>query len=95
MWIVSMRMKIEASDEETERKSREGFEKFRALEGLTQKYYIRNHETGELGGVYLFETKEAVDAYVNGPIVASVAERFGVIGEVKLEVVEVLMTLDD
>ncbi|WP_405560744.1 YdhR family protein [Streptomyces sp. NBC_01180] len=60
-----------------------------------QKYYLRDHETGRVGGIYLFETKEAAEAYVNGPIVASVGDRFNVDGDVDIEVLKVQLTLDE
>lgn len=95
MWIVSMRMVSKKSRDEVDALSKEGFGKFKALPGLQQKHYIFNHETGEGGGIYFFDTKEAVDAYLNGPIVASVGERFDIDGDVKIEVVELLYNLND
>lgn len=95
MMIVNMRMQTELPKDEVDRLCREGFPKFKALEGLKQKYYIHNHENGDLGGVYFFETRKAAEDYVAGPIVATVAERFKVVGDVKIECVEVLYTLDD
>lgn len=95
MMIVNMRMQTNMPKAEVDRLCREGFPKFKALEGLQQKYYIHNPENGDLGGCYFFETREAAQKYVAGPIVATVAERFQVVGEVKIECVDVLYTLDD
>ena len=94
MTIVSMRMKSNKSPEELDRLSRAGFPKFRALDSLSQKYYIHHKESNTYGGLYLFHTREAAEAYVKGPIVASVAERFGVVGEVSVEILDVMYTLD-
>jgi hypothetical protein len=39
--------------------------------GLRWKIWIVNAETQEAGGFYCFESREAADAYLNGPIVAN------------------------
>ncbi|TQF69352.1 hypothetical protein FK531_11505 [Rhodococcus spelaei] len=95
MWIVRMRFETALDEAEQEKLSRAGLPKFRALEGLLQKYYVRNRDAGVVGGVYLFESKEAAQAYIDGPIVASVGERFRVVGDVEIELLEVEMTLDE
>ncbi len=41
-----------------------------AVTGLRWKIWIVNAETQEGGGFYCFESREAADAYVDGPIVA-------------------------
>lgn len=95
MWIVRMRFDTLLGEAELENLSRAGLPKFRELDGLRQKYYVRNHDTGTVGGIYLFESKEAAEAYVNGPIVASVGDRFKVDGDVEIEMLEVQLTLDE
>lgn len=93
MKILSMRFKSNKSAEELNQLSEAGFDKFRPLEGLIQKYYINNEETGEVGGVYLWENEEALTAYLNGPIVSSLPERFELKGPLKIEIVDVKYTL--
>ena len=39
--------------------------------GLRWKVWIVNAETQEAGGIYCFDSRESTDAYVDGPIVAS------------------------
>ena len=95
MWIVSMRFRAALPDDELLRLSRESFPKFRALAGLDQKYYVKDHETGCVGGVYLFETEQTARDYVAGPIVTAVPQRFQVTGEVSVEVLEVTLTLNE
>lgn len=91
--IVSVRAQSRKSAEELKALYLAGVDKFRGMPGLSQKYYIHNPETGEVGGVYIFHTREAADAYLGGPILASVGERYDVEGEITLEVVDVDMTL--
>ncbi|GAB3807207.1 hypothetical protein GCM10028798_31310 [Humibacter antri] len=90
-----MRFRSQLSDDDLLRLSRESLPKFRALPGLRQKYYVQNHEDGIVGGVYLFESEREARDYATGPIVAAVPERFGVTGDVSVEVLEVTLTLDE
>lgn len=39
--------------------------------GLQWKVWIRNPETRESGGIYLFDSREEAEAYVNGPIITA------------------------
>jgi hypothetical protein len=42
--------------------------------GLVWKAWIVNASRGEAGGVYLFESVEATDAFLNGPLVAQLEQ---------------------
>jgi hypothetical protein len=42
------------------------------VQGLRWKIMMINEETGEAGGIYLFDDVAMLDAFVNGPIVAQV-----------------------
>ena len=45
--------------------------KVAAVPGLISKTWILNSEASEGGGFYLFETSQARDDYLNGPIVSA------------------------
>ena len=59
--------------------------------GLVWKVWLMNEEKKEAGGIYLFESEEAANAYVSGPIVAGLkaspavsnisAKMFSVLGD--------------
>lgn len=56
---------------------REGsVERFRALDGLEEKYYLGDLERPAAGGAYLFDSREQADAYLGGPIVAGIQDRY-------------------
>jgi hypothetical protein len=46
---------------------------FGAMPGLIAKYFLADRETNTYGGVYIWESPEAMAAYVNGEIWAAVA----------------------
>jgi len=42
-----------------------------AVPGLIWKIWIMNEQTHEAGGLYLFNSQEAVDAYLQGPLIGA------------------------
>ena len=43
---------------------------FLDVPGLTWKIWLLNPAAQEAGGIYLFDSQESLDAYLNGPLVA-------------------------
>lgn len=68
---------------------------YRALAGLQQKYYLHDEETGEHAGLYLWESTEALDAFRQSELRASIAEAYQVIGEPRVEVYQITKILRD
>ena len=66
---------------------------FRALGGLQQKYYLQEPVTGEIGGLYLWESAGALADYSQSELRASIAEAYRAEGEPRVEVYRVVMTL--
>lgn len=50
---------------------------YQGLPGLKTKAFVLNEETGEYGGLYIWETKEALDAFLSSPTFQSSKEKFG------------------
>ena len=59
-----------------------------AVTGLEWKIFGLNAETGEAAGIYLFTDAEALEAYLQGPIVAAMKSR-GVFSDISLKVFDV------
>jgi quinol monooxygenase YgiN len=68
---------------------------FRALAGLQQKYYLQDPATGDIAGLYLWESQEALAAYRESELRASIAEAYQAEGEPRVEVYRVVKTLRD
>jgi hypothetical protein len=66
---------------------------FRALEGLQQKYYLHDPATGEVGGLYLWNSAEAFTEYRDSELRASIAEAYQAEGEPQVQVFQIAMTL--
>jgi hypothetical protein len=44
------------------------------VEGLKQKYFIEDPERGESGGIYIFESEEALEKYLGSDVWVNVVE---------------------
>lgn len=68
---------------------------FRALEGLQQKYYLQDPETGEYAGLYLWRSPEDLNAFRQSELRASIGQAYQVVGEPRVEVYRLMMPLRD
>ena len=66
---------------------------FRALGGLQQKYYLLEPGSGEIGGLYLWQSPEALDEYRRSALRATIAEAYKAVVEPRIEVFSVLKVL--
>jgi heme-degrading monooxygenase HmoA len=89
--LVRFRSKLEF--DEIMRIAEERAPEFEALVGLQQKYYLQDPATGEIGGLYLWESPEAFAAYRDSELRTSIAEAYQAVGEPRVEVYRVVKTL--
>jgi hypothetical protein len=68
-------------------------DQFRALGGLQQKYYLEDESSGEIAGLYLWESAADLDEYRRSELRATIAQAYQGVGEPRIEVYRVLMTL--
>ncbi len=70
-------------------------DEFRALSGLKQKYYLHDAATGEVCGLYIWETPGALAEYRESELRASIAKAYQTTGEPRIELFNVVMQLRD
>lgn len=68
---------------------------FRALSGLQQKYYLQDAATGEYGGLYLWESPEALSEYRASELRSTIGKAYQTVGEPRVEVFNVFELLRD
>ena len=68
-------------------------DEFRALTGLQQKYYVQDSMSGEIGGLYLWDSPEAFTEYRDSELRATIAESYKTEGEPQIHVMSVLKIL--
>lgn len=66
---------------------------FRELPGLIQKYYVRLGDEGTYGGFYLWESREAMEAFRASDLAATMPEAYKLVEPPKIEVHEVMFQL--
>lgn len=66
---------------------------FRALEGLQQKYYLEDAESGAFAGLYLWRSREDLAEFNASELRATIAEAYGVEDDPRVEVYTVLEPL--
>jgi hypothetical protein len=54
-------------------------EAFASVPGLLWKVWLLNPQTREAGGAYLFDSEEALSAFLNGPLIAGMSEHPAII----------------
>jgi len=93
--ILLVRFKSQLSLDEVMRVVEERAPDFKALSGLQQKYYLQDAATGEYAGLYLWDSPEAITAYRESELRASIAKAYRADGEPRVEVYRVFKTLRD
>jgi heme-degrading monooxygenase HmoA len=68
---------------------------FEALAGLLQKYYVALDAPNTYGGIYVWESKQALDAFRETDLFASIPEAYGVQGQPQVELFDGLFALRD
>ena len=91
--VFLAKFKSPLSLEEVKRVAADRIEQFRALPGLRQKYYLQDANTGEYAGLYLWESEEALDAFRNSELRATIAEAYRTEGEPRIEVYRIFEIL--
>ena len=93
MLIQFVRFRSGLSDAEVRTLMEERLPQFRAQAGLVQKYYFRNPQTGEYGGIYFWESEQAIQAFRQSDLAQGIAARYKVEGQPAVDVLEVILAL--
>ena len=95
MVIQIVELRTELSEQELLEVAHERAPRFRALPGLVQKYYVRREGPGEFAGVYLWDSRESLEAFRASDLAGSIAEAYRVAEPPVVELGEVLFSLRD
>lgn len=90
--VLFVRVKSELEAQEIDRRLLERRPRFREVPGLTQKLYGRDPETGDVCGIYFFESAEALAAFRESEIARTIASAYEAV-DVRREVYDVLYPL--
>ena len=95
LMLIVRGLKSRLPYEELERRYRVRMPQFREIPGLVQKYYSHDPETGELAGIYLWDSRESLAAYLESDLRKTIPSAYELIEPPQIEVypiVDVLRT---
>jgi hypothetical protein len=95
MVVQFIKFKSALSIDEVMRIAHERIDRFRAIPGLIQKYYFVEESTGEIGGIYLWDSMESLQAYRESDLAKTIAAAYKVEWQPRIEVLKVIETLRD
>ena len=90
--ILYVRVKSNLDSEELECRVLDRRSRFLEVDGLIQKIYGRDNETGEMCGIYFFESRDALSAFLETELAKTISSAYEAV-EVRPEVYDVLYPL--
>ena len=88
--VLMVKFKSALSIEEAKERYRERMPEFRELPGLLQKYYVHEPATGEVGGIYIWDSEESLQGYLRSDLRESIPEAYRVVGPPRIEKFQVM-----
>ena len=86
--VVKFRSELDAA--EIRRRYPQRMPRFRELPGLIQKYYLHDTTNNEWCGIYVWDSEEAVQAYLDSDLRKTIPEAYGVVGTPRVESFQVV-----
>lgn len=93
MEVVFVTFESELGTDALEETLRERAEKFREVDGLVQKFYLQDDDSGRVGGFYMFDSAEARDAFFDSDLRATIGEAYAVKGDPDVSTYHLLFPL--
>jgi Putative mono-oxygenase ydhR len=90
--VLFVRVKSDLEWQELERRLLERRPRFREVPGLVQKFYGRDEATGDVCGIYFFESSEALSEFKQSDLAQTIPSAYEAL-DVRREVYTVLYSL--
>lgn len=87
--VFMVRFKSKLSYDETLKRAQDRIAQYRAIPGLLQKYYLHDPDTGEFGGLYVWDSQKSLDGFLQSDLRKTIAETYQIVGEPRIEVLNV------
>ncbi|RED49256.1 hypothetical protein [Seonamhaeicola aphaedonensis] len=95
MIIQIIRLKSNLPEDELLRRAKEREPQFKAISGLLQKYYVKMADSGQFGGIYVWDSVESLNAFKASELAASIPEAYEIVEAPNIELLNVLFKLRD
>lgn len=93
MIIQIVKFKSSLSEAEVMHIAEDRAPQFSALPGLRQKYYVVDRQTGEFGGIYLWDSQEALREFRQSELFRSIPIAYKMVGPPRVEIFDVAFSL--
>lgn len=95
MIIQFVQFESSLSEAEVHAVATERLEQFRAIPSLVQKYYLKLDKPNHYGGFYIWESREAMDAFRESELAKSIPAAYKVVGTPVVDIHEMMFPLRD
>ncbi len=93
MILQFIKLKTNLPEEELLRRAREREPKFQIIPGLVQKYYVKMKEPAQYGGIYLWESEQAMQDFRISDLAKSIPGAYEIIEAPEVEIMDILFQL--
>ena len=88
-----IKLKSNLPEEELLNRAKERSSHFNEIPGLLQKYYVKIGNSGEYGGVYVWDSPEALMSYRESDLAKSIPEAYEITEAPTIEIMDILFQL--
>ncbi|NQX97913.1 MAG: YdhR family protein, partial [Flavobacteriales bacterium] len=88
MILQIIKLKSNLPEEELLIKAKERESQFKDIPGLLQKYYVKTGQSGQYGGIYIWESQESLNAYRESDLAKSIPEAYEIIEAPSIEMMD-------
>lgn len=93
MIIQFVKFKSELSQDQAEKVMKERAPQFRAIPGLIQKFYGVEKDTGELTGIYFWDSEESIQEFRKSELARTIPVAYKAASAPQIELFDVIDTL--
>jgi hypothetical protein len=91
--LLIVRFRSKLTPDELEKRYKDRLPAFREQPGLLQKYYLRGPDSGDWGGLYLWDSQASLDAFLETDLRKSIPDVYEFSEPPRIEVVRVIDVL--
>lgn len=95
MILQIIKLKSKLPEDQLLLKAKEREPQFKAIPGLLQKYYVKTSVADEYGGIYVWESAEALKAFQSSDLAQSIPSAYEIIEAPNIEILDILFQLRD
>lgn len=93
MILQIIKLKSNLPEEELLIKAKEREFQFIDIPGLLQKYYVKTDQSGQYGGIYIWESQESLNAYRESDLAKSIPEAYEIVEAPNIEIMDIIFQL--